>query len=103
MMISAKSRALTTRVRCEKKDRLEGVKRVNASRVQNIMLAFSALKVALDKELALKNTMKDEMLKIVKADINSIRITYEKPEVVEDNVDVVAPTAEEPQSMPDVQ
>lgn len=71
-MITVRSRPLTTRVRCEK-DRLEGVKRVNASRVQNVMVAFTAIKQAFEKELNLRQNMKEEVLKIVKSDVDSLK------------------------------
>lgn len=74
MIATIKGRTLTPRIRCEK-DRLEGVKRVNASRVQNVMVAFNAVKLAFEKELGFRQNLKDEVVKIVKSDIDVIKST----------------------------
>ncbi len=84
-MIAAKSRLLTPKIRCEK-DRLEGVKRVNASRLQNAMVAFNAVKSAFEKELTLRKTMKEEVVKVVKADLETLKGTIEEKIVVDPEV-----------------
>lgn len=91
-MIAAKSRMLTPRVRCEM-DKMEGIKRVNASRMQNAMVAFNAVKSAFDKELSLRKNFKDEISKIVKADVEVLREKMGSKVTVE--ADVIIPEVEE--------
>ena len=84
-MLAIKSRVLTPKIRCEK-DRLEGVKRVNASRMQNAMVAFNAVKSAFEKELTLRKTMKDEMIKVVKADLETLKGSIDEKTIVDPEV-----------------